>query len=234
MRGQVDGVGAGLLLDDDDHGGLALVAGVAALHPRREVDLRHLVQEDRLALAVDDDRVAQVLQALGQADVADQVLAPVLVDEAAARVGAEARDRRLDLLVRDVQRLHGGDVRRDPVLAHLAADRDHLRDARDGEELRPDHEVGELAHLHGRDASRSVDGDQHDLAHDGGDRPHLRVDAARELLAHERQALGDELARAVDVGAPVELDVDDGQADAGDRAHAHARPACRSSRSRAG
>ncbi len=43
---------------------------------------------------------------------------------------------------------------------------------------------------------------------------------ARQLLAHELQALGHLLARAVDVGRPVELDVDDRQADAGDRAHA--------------
>ena len=44
-------------------------------------------------------------------------------------------------------------------------------------------------------------------------------DVRRQLVPHQGEALGDLLAVAVDVGAPVELDVDDGQADAGDRAH---------------
>ena len=47
---EVDRVGAGLLLDRDDHGRLALEAGIAALDARREVHLRDLMQEDGLAL----------------------------------------------------------------------------------------------------------------------------------------------------------------------------------------
>ncbi len=56
--------------------------------------------------------------------------------------------------------------------------------------------------------------------------------AAWQLLRGQLEALGDELPVAVDVGAPVELDVDDREADARGRAHALARPARRSSPSR--
>ena len=65
----------------------------------RELDGRDLLEQDRLVVAVGDDGVGEVLEPLGQADIADQVLAAALVDEAAAGVGAEARDRLLDLLV---------------------------------------------------------------------------------------------------------------------------------------
>ena len=97
--GQRDGVGARLLLDADDDGGLALIAGVAALDAGRELDGRDLLEQDRLVVAVDDDRVGEVFEPLRQADIADQIFAAALVDEAAAGVGAEARDRLLDLLV---------------------------------------------------------------------------------------------------------------------------------------
>ena len=50
--------------------------------------------------------------------------------------------------------------------------------------------------------------------------PIMRRDVGRQLVAHQGQALGDQLAVAIDVGAPVELDIDDRQSDARDRAHA--------------
>ena len=47
-----------------------------------------------------------------------------------------------------------------------------------------------------------------------------------QLALHQREPLGDQLAVAVDVGAPIELDIDDGKPDARDRSHpAHARHA---------
>ena len=56
----------------------------------------------------------------------------------------------------------------------------------------------------------------------------------RQALCTPRQPLGDLLPGAVDLGVPVELDVDDGQPDARDGAHAHDARACRSSPSRSG
>ena len=41
-----------------------------------------------------------------------------------------------------------------------------------------------------------------------------------ELIADQCEPFGDLLAVAIDVGAPLELDIDHGQADAGHRAHA--------------
>ena len=59
------------------------------------------------------------------------------------------------------------------------------------------------------------DREEQDLAHDRRDRRQDRpLDLRRQRAADERQLLGDDLARDVDVGAPVELDPDDGDADA--------------------
>ena len=62
-RVSAHGVGVGLLLDRDDHGGRAHVAGVAALDLGREVDLRDLPQQDGPSLDGGHDEVAQVLEA---------------------------------------------------------------------------------------------------------------------------------------------------------------------------
>ena len=126
----------------------------------------------------------------------------------------------LDLVAGDVETGHLREIERHAILAHLAADRDHLGDAGNGQETRPNDPVDHLPHLHG---TRRIagNGDEHDLAHDGCDRGHLRVDVARQLLAHHAEPLGDLLAVEVDVGAPIELDVDDRQADARHGAHPH-------------
>ncbi len=97
----------------------------------------------------------------------------MLVGEAAAGVDAELGERLLDLFVGDAERAQRRRMRRDAVLADLAADRDHLGDARNGQQPRPDDEVGGLAQLHRRGALAGHR-DQQDLAHDRADRPHLR------------------------------------------------------------
>ncbi len=88
---QRDGVDIRLLLDRDHDGGLAHVAAVAALDAGRELDRRDLVQEDRPAVDLGDHDVAQIVEAGGAADVADQIFARVEIGEAAAGVGAELR-----------------------------------------------------------------------------------------------------------------------------------------------
>ena len=141
--GQRDGIGGRLLLDADDHGRLAVVAGFATFHARRELDAGDLLEEDRLLVADHHDRIAQILEPPGQADIADQVLAAVLIDKPAAGVGTEPRHGLLDLLMGDVERLHGRHVRRHAVLPDLPADRNDLGDARQGQQLRTQHEVRE-------------------------------------------------------------------------------------------
>ncbi len=212
-------VGRRLLLDADDHGGIAHVAGIAALDACRKVDLRDLAQQNAMTLAGGDHEVAQVLDAVGQADVADQILARMLIDEAAAGVDAEPANGGLQLGQRDFQAAHHHRIGGDAILAHLAADRDDLGDPGNSQKLRPDDEIGDLAQLHGR--GRARDGDQHDLAHDGGDRPHLRLHAVRQPALHAGEPLGHLLPGAVNLRLPPELHVDDRQPDAGGRAHAH-------------
>ena len=59
----------------------------------------------------------------------------------------------------------------------------------------------------------------HDLAHDRADRGHLRADAVGQVAGDGREPLLHDLPGGADVGAPVELDVDDRQPDARLAAH---------------
>ena len=63
----------------------------------RELDLRDLTQQNALALLGRNDQVAQIFEPVRDADVADQILARVLIDEPATRVGAEATHGGLDV-----------------------------------------------------------------------------------------------------------------------------------------
>ena len=165
-------------------------------------------------------RLPQVFELERAADIADQEFLRVLVGEAAAGIAAELRQRFLELLVGDAKGTQRRRIGRDAVLAHFAAHRDDLRHAGNGEQARAHHEVGDLAHAHGRDAFRRRHRDEQDLAHDGIDRAHLRSRVGRELALHEREPLGDLLAVAEDFRAPGKLDIDDRKPDARDRAHA--------------
>ena len=53
--------------------------------------LGDLAQQYRLVLPIGDDGVAQIVEALRHADVADEIFAALLVDKAAAGIGAETR-----------------------------------------------------------------------------------------------------------------------------------------------
>jgi hypothetical protein len=132
---------------------------------------------------------------------------------------AELLDGVLDRLEVYVEAGHAARIGYDAVLTHLAADGDDLRDAGHGEELRAHGEVRKLAQRHGIDGG-ARHGDEHDLAHHRGDRTHLGGHVLGKLLAHQLQALGDLLTRAVDLHRPVELHVDHRKANAGHRAHA--------------
>ena len=213
LPGQCDRVDIGLLLDRDDNGGLGHVAAVAAPDLGRVVDACHLPQIDRLALDLGDHDVAQVVEAGGAADVADQVLARMQVGKPASGVGAELRQRPIHVLVGDAKGAQRRRVRRDAILPHLAAHRNDLGYARNAQEPGPDREVRDFAQLHRRGLVAGQ-GDHQHLAHDRTDRPHVRRDIRRQLIADETEALRDQLTIAVDVGAPIELDIDDRQADA--------------------
>ena len=226
FAGELDRVDVRLLLHRDDHGGLTLITGIASLQAGSKGDVRDLAQQDRLTLDRRHHDTCQILDILRAAHVADQELAAVLVGEAPARVRSELGKRLLDLFEGDAECTHGGRIRRNPVLPNLAADRDDLGNAGNAQDSRADREIRQLPQFHRRDTFRTRHGDQHDLAHDRVYRPHLRNDIGGKLRLDEGKTLRDLLAIAVDLGIPVELHIDDRQADAGCRADAaHTRQA---------
>src|SRR5262249_17051750 len=204
-------IGTGLLLNGQDDGRLAHVAGVAALYARGVVYRGELPQLDRNALSVRHGEVSQVLQPIGAPDIPDEVFPGVLVHETAGCVGPELPERGLDLVAGNIETGHLRQIERHAILPHLAADRDHLGNTRDGEEAWAHDPVDHLPDLH-RARLIAANGDKHDFPHDGGDGRHLGVDVARQLLPHDAQAFGDLLTIEVDVRSPVELDVEDRQA----------------------
>ena len=215
---QRDRIDVGLLLDRDDDGRLAHVAAFAALHLGRELDSGDLAQKHRPAIDLRHHHAAKVVQIGGSSDIPDQVFARVLVGEAAAGVDAELGQRLFDLLIGDAEAAQRRRIRRNAILADFAADRDDLGDARDREQTRAHGEVGGLADFH-RGRLVAAHRDQQDLAHDRVDRPHLGHHVRRQLGPDQGKPFGDLLPVAIDVGAPVELDIDDRKPDAGNGAH---------------
>ena len=178
------------------------------------------MQQNRLGIFYPHHHAAQVFHTAGTAHLPDQVFTALRLQEATAGVGAEVAQRCVHLFPFNAQGLQFRRVNLDPVLAHLSADGRDLGNARDGEQPGAHHPVGIFAHLHRADLGGvGGQGDQQNLAHDGRNRTHLRHDAFGQLFAHQVQALGNLLAVAVDVGAPLELDIHDRQPHAGDRAH---------------
>ncbi len=178
-RGQLDRVDVGLLLDRDHHRGLAHVTGIAALDLRGELDVGDLAQIDRAAVDGRHHHAAHVVEAGGAPDIADEIFARILVGEAATGIGAELGERLLDLFVRDTERAQRRWMRRrrgywrtSPPIGITWATPGN------GQEPRPDDEVGGLAQLH-RCGPLAGDGDEQDLAHDRADRPHLRQRVGR-------------------------------------------------------
>ena len=209
---QDDRIDAGLLFHGDNDGWFPHVTRVSALELRRKLDLGDLAQVDRRVASRRHHQIAQVVQAGAAADVADQVFARILVRISSSGIDAELRQRAFKLVVADAQRPQRRRIGRDAVLPDFAPNRDHLRDAGNGEQARAEHEIRSFAQLH-RAGAVAGDGDQQYLAHDGADRAHDRTAVGGKLVANDGQALRDQLPIAIDVGAPVEFDIDDRQAD---------------------
>ena len=211
-----DRINSGLFLHGEDDGGLAVDPGVTAHDLLAESDLRHVVKVHRNALADRHHGIGDVVERSGAADIADEGLLVGAFQKPAGGVVLGFLGRGDDLIEAHPE---GGELlgdREHLVLLHAAANRDHLRNARDREQPLAHGPVGERADVHGRGgAGFALQADEHDLAHDRADRPHRGGDAAGELVRRELQTLLHELAGAVDVHAPVELDEKNGKPDAG-------------------
>jgi hypothetical protein len=205
---ELESVGAGLLLDRENDRGIAHVAGLTALYSRRKFDCGELAQGYGDAFAIGDGQVLDITKLRGASEITDEVFAGMLIDEAAGGIRPELAKRKLNLVARDIETCHLSQVEGHSVLPYVAADRDHLGDARDSEQARSDQPVDQLTHVH-EACFIAGDRNQHDLTHNGGDRRHLRVDVARQSLADDVDPFGNLLTIEVDARAPIELDVYD-------------------------
>src|SRR5262245_45306138 len=138
---ELQSVGVGLLLDREDHRGLAHVACVPALDAGRVIDGGDLAEAYGNAPPVGDSETLKVLQASGAPDVADEVFARMLINETAGGIRSELSEYILDFVAADVEARHLRHVQRDPVLPHFAADRDDLSDSWYTEQARAYHPV---------------------------------------------------------------------------------------------
>ena len=204
---QVHRIGRRLLLDAQGHcrhAALAVAeAAVAAFDRRREADFGDLAEQDRLGAgrrrAGRDRQVLQVVEPSAAPGWRIRYSRPFSSRKPPEVLAAKPLDRRLDLVEGNAQFSHPAGVQLYLELAHLAADRDDLRDAGNRHQPRAQHPVGVLAGRLGVGAGPAIrNGDQHDLAHDRRHRPHARH-TARGRADHRSEPLADHLPGAVDI-----------------------------------
>ena len=84
-------------MDAQDHGWQALEARIAALDGWRKLNIGDLVEQDGLARTHRERQVTQVVESGRAAQVADQVLAAIDLQEAAGSVRGEALESRIQI-----------------------------------------------------------------------------------------------------------------------------------------
>ena len=219
--GEIDGVGIGLFLDTQHHRRRTVETRIAALHRRREIDPGDLPQQDGLSVTRPQGEIAQILQLRAPPQMADQVFAAIDFEEAAGTVRRIPAQGAFQLFQADAQFVHAPAIRLDLILPHRAADRNHLRHAGHCQQARPQHPVGVLAGSHGVPLLRRQRNRQHHhFAHHRRHCAHARRDACRQFAGQPAQALAHHLPRPVEIGLPVEGDVDERQPCCRYRAHA--------------
>jgi len=209
---------AAVLADEHEHRAqhhfAAVVRGGAGAQFAPHPNVGHVAHPDRHTARAAEDDIANVLQRLDLPGRPDQILLAALFDVARAHVAVVAVQRRHDVLQGDAQRSQTRGDRRNLVFLGIAADRVDFRHTRNVAQLRLDDPVLNLAQIGGR-VGRAVgllrtvlglDRPQVNLAQAGGDRPQRGRDAGRQLVACFLDALIDQLAREVDVGAVLEDD----------------------------
>ena len=205
----------------EDHAHRAVHAGVAAHRLDAVVELRHVADEDGSVADGLDDGAPELGEVGGHAEIADHDFARAGVEIAAGGIARGLCDCLFQLLESDAVRGEAVRVGLHLHLLHAAANGQHLRHARDALQAPPDLPVGERAQVHRRDLSvGAAQPDEEDFAHERRDRRHARLHPGGERGDHTLRPLLHELARAVDVGAPVEFREDQREPDIGIRAQA--------------
>ena len=221
--GELDGVGAGLFGDGEHDARLAVDARLAAFHEWSSLaDFGDVAEKDvRAAWCGLDDGVSEVGRILDSGEVADEFFLVGFEEEAAGGIHIRFAEGCLDLVERDAIADEFRGIDEHLVFLEVAALDSDLGNSGDREESALEVPLGKAAEFHRADL-RVVTGkpNGHDLAHDRGDRAEEGSDAVGEGFADTLDALGDDLAGEVDVGLPIELHEDEGEAYARKRAHA--------------
>ena len=185
----------------------------------------HIPDQDGLAIAIGDDGRFQIGDGTGLPGRADQQLFAIVLDIARAGIGIIA-GQGLDHIVQ--RQPVGGQlvrVRRDMILADIAANCIHLDHAGRAQELRTDDPVLQGAQVFGcpvrpviaRRARFDLQRVHEDLAQTRGDGTHFRGHPFGQLVTDGLQPLIHQLSCEVDVGPILENHRDLGQAVAGNR-----------------
>ena len=181
-----------------------------------ELQLAEIAHEDRRAVALGDDDVAEIVERLHQADAADDVAELAAREDAAAGIGAVGVDRVGDVLERQVE---PHELLRIELELELGREAAEVRDVGDARHLleRRDHDpaldLRELAQILGVGFQRVVE----NLAGRRGQ----RIEAGREARRQRDvlDALHDALARPVVLDAVAEHERDQRQPERAARAH---------------
>ena len=173
-------------------------------------DCGDIVDEQRRAVTLSHQDIADVVAGTEQTDAANQVLLFALFEETPAGIGVRPRERREDLLQRDVVSFEFVEIEVHLVLLDKSPPADHIRDPGHRLQLTLDHPVLGRAQV-GRGVVVALEYVPVDLADRGRERANLGLDADGELDSLE--PLQDLLAREVVIDGIIEGDVNEGQAE---------------------
>ena len=221
MGRQVERTGVGLLGHGKQHGGVSPFAGHAQFgRLAAHAYVGHIGKGDNALTALLHRTGLELVDIIGRGDAAYDVLVAVLVAHAAVGIGVHAAGAGHHVGEAYAEVLHLAGVDEYLVLLDVATVDAHLGHATGREQPWADDPVGIGAQvLHGG----LVAGKAHD-EHFAQDRrlraQHGSAHTGRHLLANGRELLAHDLARQVDVGAPVKLYPDDREAVGRLRAHA--------------
>ena len=168
-------------------------------------------QRDRDPVARRDHRLFEIRDGRHIAKVADQKLALSGNEVAAGGIQVCGTDGGFDIVQGQAVLLQAVPLDQHLILGDATADGGHLRDSRDRQQTGAQRPVCQRADLERRASAAADDPDQHDFAHQRGDRSDGGHHSLGQVSSAELQPFGDDLAIDVDVGVPVELHEQEGE-----------------------
>ena len=217
--GQFKGVGAGLFLDAENHRRLAVVRADAALGCGTDADFGDMADQHRLTVAQGNHRLGNIVEHVDAALALDQVFLRRFDIEAGRGILVRVAQRLADFIQRQAIGGQAFGLDGDLELLGIAADGQDFGHAGHGQNAPLQDLLGGILQFHAR-MLLGMERDKQNLAHDRGGRGHRRGGiVGRQGGAGQLQPFGHHLAGQIEVGAPLELDGDDGQADLGGGTH---------------